>query len=127
MLAKLRNWFEKRSPNHLRQTRYDFDGESITADGPLARRVSVRLQDIYEIGVETTDAGPFVEDVFWLINRGTDDLRIPQESPVFKVLMERFGTLEGFDWKPFTEAMACTDCRYFLCWKRAQHPPNNIR
>jgi hypothetical protein len=118
MLTKLRNWFERKSPNHLRQACYEFDGETITVDGPFARRVSVRVQDIHEIGVETTDTGPFIEDVFWLINRETDGLRIPQGSPVFKALMERFESLEGFDWEPFVEAMACPDCRYFLCWRR---------
>ena len=48
-----------------------------------------------EIGVETTDTGPFVENIFWLINR---DFRIPQESPAFKELMDYFGSLERFDW-----------------------------
>ena len=122
MFKKLRAWFEKQSSNHRRLIRYEFDGQIITADGPLARCVSVRVQDIHEIGIETTDTGPFVEDVYWLINRDTDGLRVPQESPVFKALMERFGSLQGFDWKPFAEAMACTDCRYFLCWKRANEP-----
>ena len=78
----------------------------------------MRVEDIREIGVETTDAGPFVDDAFWLINRDTDSLRIPQDSPVFKELMDYFGSLPGFDWKPFTEAMSCTDCHYFLCWRR---------
>ena len=120
MFAKLRRWFERKSPNHLRQTRFEFDGQTITADGPLARRVSVRVEDIHEIGIETTDTGPFIEDVFWLINRDTDGLRIPQESPVFKALMDRFGSFDGFDWEPLIAAMACTDCRYFLCWRRAK-------
>lgn len=122
MFGRIRNWLEKKSPNPLRQTRCAFDGDTITADGPFARRVSIRVQDIHEIGIKTTDAGPFVEDVFWLINRDAEALHIPQQSPVFKVLMDRFGSLEGFDWPSFTEAMACTDCRYFLCWRRAHEP-----
>jgi hypothetical protein len=119
MFKKLRTWFEKQSPNHRRHIRYAFDGQTITADGPLAQRVSVRVEDIHEIGIETTETGPFVEDVFWLINRDTDGLRVPQESPVFETLMKHFGSLEGFNWEPFADAMACTDCRYFICWRRA--------
>ena len=115
---KLQSWFARKSPNHMRQTRFTFDGHTITADGPLAQKTSLRVDDIREIGVETTDTGPLVEDVFWLINRDTDALRIPQESPVFKDLMDYFGSLQGFDWQPFTEAMSCTNCSYFLCWKR---------
>jgi len=103
--------------------RFTFDGQTIVADGPLARRTSVKVKDIDEIGIQTTDAGPFVEDVFWLINRETDDLYIPQDSPVFKTMMDSFGSFDGFDWKPFTEAMSCTDRQYFLCWKRKSALP----
>src|ERR1043166_4541797 len=123
MFAKLQNWFTKKSPNHLRQIRFSFDGHTITADGPLAQRTSVRVEDIREIGVETTDTGPLVEDVFWLINRDTEGLRIPQDSPVFKELMDAFGSFEGFDWQAFAEAMACTDRRYFLFWRRPHDSP----
>jgi hypothetical protein len=119
LFANLQNWFEKRkSQNHLRQISFSFDGRIITADGPFARRTSVRIEDIREIGIETTDAGPFVEDVFWLINRNTEGLRIPQDSTVFNRLVDYFESFEGFDWEPFTKAMASTDNRYFLCWKR---------
>jgi hypothetical protein len=118
MFAKLLNWFTKKSPDHTQEVRFSYDGNTITAEGPLAGRTSVRIEDIREIGVETTDTGPFVEDVFWVINRDTDALRIPQDSPVFKELMDAFGSFEGFNWEPFTEAMACTDRRYFLCWRR---------
>ncbi len=119
MFAKLQTWFAKKSPNCLRQIRFSFDGRTITAEGPLARKISVKVEDIREIGIETTDAGPFIEDVFWLINRETEALRIPQESPVFKELMDYFGSFVGFDWEPFAEAMSCTGCRYFLCWRRS--------
>ena len=118
MLAKLRDWFARKSPNHARQTRFSFDGQVIVADGPFARAISIRVEDIQEIGIETNDLGPFQDDVFWLINRGTDALRIPQDAPVFKELMDHFGKFPGFDWAPFTDAMSCSDCRYFLCWKR---------
>src|SRR5439155_4394483 len=77
MFAKLQSWFTKKSPNHMRQVRYSFDGCTITADGPLAQRTSVKVEDIREIGVATTDTGPFVEDVFWLINRDAEGLHIP--------------------------------------------------
>ena len=119
MFAKLRDWIVRKSPIHARWTRYSFDSHTITGDGPLGRKISVRVEDICEIGIETNDAGPFQEDVFWLINRETDGLRIPHESPVFSALMDYFRSFEGFDWQPCTDAMSCTDCRFFLCWRRA--------
>jgi len=120
MLAKIQSWFARKSPNHARQIRFAFDGHTISADGPFARKSFVRVEDIREIGIETTNAGPFLEDVFWLINREADCVRIPQDSPVFKVLMDYFGSFEGFDWRPFTGAMSCTDPRYFLCWQKQE-------
>src|SRR5882672_1449118 len=97
------------------RTNYWLDGWNIMVKRPFSRSVSMRIYDFDEIGVETTDQGPFVEDVFWILKRGETRIRIGEPHPVFKKLMDRFGSLEGFDWRPFTEAMSCTDNRYFLC------------
>ena len=100
------------------RTNYSLDGQTITFKRPFGRSVSVRIDELDEIGIETTDQGPFVEDVFWILQRGEMRIRIGDPHPVFKMLMDRFGSLEGFDWRPFTEAMSCIDNRYFLCWRR---------
>ena len=117
MFAKLQNWIAKKSPSLTRQIRFSFDGHTITADGPIAW-TSVRVEDVHEIGIETTDAGPSVEGVFWLINRDSDRLLIPLDSPVFKALRDCFRSFEAFNWQSFDEAMSCTERRYFLCWRR---------
>jgi hypothetical protein len=85
---------------------------------PFRQSVSLRIYEFDEIGVETTDDGPFVEDVFWILKVGNMRLRIGDPHPVFRELMERFGSLKGFDWQPFIEAQSCTEHRYFLCWRR---------
>ena len=118
MFLNLKKWFLEKSPNHYRQQHYSFDGKVITADGLPAKRTEVRIENLREVGIETTDKGPFIEDVFWLINRETEALRIPQDSPVFELLMDYFGKLESFDWAAFSESMGCTDHQYFVCWKR---------
>ena len=100
------------------RTNYSLDGQTITFKRPFGRSVSVRIDELDEIGIETTDQGPFVEDVFWILQRGEMRIRIGDPHPVFKMLMDRFGSLEGFDWRPFAEAMSCSDNRYFLCWRR---------
>ncbi len=100
------------------RTNYWLDGQTLTVKRPFTRPFSVRLEEFDEIGVETTDQGPFVEDVFWILKRGDMRLRIGDPHPVFKMLMDRLGSLEGFDWRPFIEAQSCTDNRYFLCWRR---------
>ncbi len=100
------------------RTNYCLDGQTIMVKRPFSRRVSMRIEELDEIGVETTDQGPFVEDVFWILRRGPMRLRIGDPHPIFKELMDRFGALEGFDWQPFNEAMTCSENRYFVCWRR---------
>ena len=121
MMTKAQKWFSSmlfKSTRHLR-INYSFDGEVITIERPFGRKLLLKLEDVDEIGVQTTDQGPFAEDVYWLLKQGTTSVRIPEPSPVFKMLMDRFHSWPGFDWQPFTEAMACSDCRYFRCWQRS--------
>jgi demethylmenaquinone methyltransferase/2-methoxy-6-polyprenyl-1,4-benzoquinol methylase len=70
------------------RTNYWLDGQTLTVKQPFSRCVSVPIEDFDEIGVETTDQGPFVEDVFWILKRGDMRLRIGDPHPVFKMLME---------------------------------------
>jgi len=99
------------------RTNYWLDGRTIIIKRPFSKSVSLRIDDLDEIGVETTDQGPFVEDVFWILKRGDLRIRIGDPHPVFNMLLDRVGSLDGFDWRPFIEAMSCTENRYFVCWR----------
>lgn len=101
------------------RTNYWLRSDTFTFKRPFSRPISMRIDEFDEIGVETTDQGPFVEDVFWVLKRGQMRIRIGDPHPVFKMLMERFDSLEGFDWRPFIEAQSCSENRYFLCWRRS--------
>lgn len=100
------------------RTNYWLNGRTLTVKRPLRKPFAVRIDELDEIGIETTDQGPLVEDVFWILKRGDMRIRIGQPHPIFKVLMDRFGSLDGFNWQPFIEAMVCTENRYFLCLRR---------
>ena len=41
--------------------------------------------------------------------------------------MERFGSLEGFDWRPFIEAQSCTDNRYFFVLETAEYVCKTVK
>ena len=97
---------------------YSFDGEALVVKRPFNKPVPILIDEFDEIGIETTSQGPFIEDVFWILKQGRVKLRIGDPHPVFQLLMERFRSLDGFDWKPFTEAMSCVEDRYFVCWKK---------
>src|SRR5437867_13338002 len=49
------------------RTNYWLHGDAFTFKRAFRRPVSVRIEELDEIGVETTDQGPFVEDVFWIL------------------------------------------------------------
>lgn len=102
------------------RTEYWLDAQTLTIIPPFRDRFAVRIDELDEIGIETTDQGPFVEDVFWILKQGPARVRIGEPHPVFKELMDSFGSLEGFDWESFAEAMSCTENRYFPCWTRNQ-------
>jgi hypothetical protein len=104
------------------RTNYWLDGRTIIIKRPFSKYVSLSVDDLGEIGIETTDKGPFIEDVFWILKRGDLRIRIGDPHPVFNMLMDRVGSLEGFDWRPFIEAMSCTQNHYFPCWRRAKDP-----
>jgi hypothetical protein len=74
--------------------------------------------DLTEVCVVTTDRGPFVEDVFFVLaTENGKTLRIPQ--PIVELhFLEILQRLPGFDNMQFIEAMACMDNRRFVCWRK---------
>lgn len=102
------------------RTNYWLQGDVLTFKRPFRNPISLRIDEFDEIGVETTDQGPFIEDVFWILKRGDLRLRIGDPHPVFGRLMDRFSSLDDFDWQSFAEAQSCMDNRYFVCWRK--HP-----
>jgi hypothetical protein len=114
------DWLLKPLDMVTRYFRTDFsvDGQNIIIKRPFSRNMSVRFDELDEIGVETTDQGPFVEDVILILRRGDMRFRIGGPCSVFVAFMQRFDSLENFDWRPFIEAQGCTDNRYFSCWRR---------
>ncbi len=97
------------------RTNYALAGRTLVIKRAFGRPFSLKVDELDEIGVETTDQGPFVEDVFWILKRGDTRIRIGDPHPIFKMLMECFHSLDGFDWRTFTGAMSRGENRYFLC------------
>ena len=119
MLTRITRWLHRRKLARMafyQRTQYSFDGVTIRAHDPLGADQSLALAKITDVGVETTCLGPFAEDVFWLINRDAEAIRIPQCSPIFAVLMKHFESIEGFDWNAFGRSMSSTEDAFFACW-----------
>lgn len=105
------------------RTEFRLDRQTLTIKRPFRDSFAVRIDELDEIGIETTDQGPFAEDVFWILKQGPVRLRIGDPHPVFRQLMDSFGSLDDFDWESFADAMSCIENRYFLCWTRNHQTP----
>jgi hypothetical protein len=68
--------------------------------------------------VETNDAGPFVEDVFFYLEGPEFGFYVPQAAEGTDELVRRLIRLPGFDSDTFGAAMCSTTNDRFTCWKR---------
>ena len=102
------------------------DDESITChrDGFNGLVESVRWLDLRTVLIRTTDRGPFVDDVFWVLWTEDSECMTPSEAEGMSQLLERLQTLPNFDNSAIIEAMQSTENRWFVCWK---HPDANLR
>lgn len=67
----------------------------------------------------TTDEGPFVDDVFWLMMFKTI-IMIPQGIPGEDNLLARMQKLPDFDNDAVIEAMTCSENNAFHVWERSE-------
>jgi hypothetical protein len=97
-----------------------FDELGVTRTLADGRQESVRWDDLCEVVILTTDEGPMVDDVKWIL-RGTEGgCLVPSETAGMDVLLPRLQELPGFDNEAVIAAMGCTDDRAFLCWRRGR-------
>ncbi len=87
------------------------------ADG---RTESVRWSELREVHIVTTDQGPFVDDVFWLLIGDQGGCAVPSEAAGYNELLHRLQELPGFDNHAVIAAMGCTDNDSFPVWQRGE-------
>jgi len=75
-------------------------------------------QELQIVAVQTTDEGPFAENVFWVLASKEQSLRVPQGAEGEKDLLAKLQQLPGFKNDAVIEAMKCTDNKIFICWDR---------
>lgn len=101
------------------------DSVTFTDDG--VRRVradgveeTIHWSELHEIGILTTDEGPWQEDVFFLLTAsdGKSGCTVPQSSDGCDQLLARLQQLPGFDNEAVIKAMGSSSNAKFLCWKR---------
>jgi hypothetical protein len=103
-----------------RKARVAFDAECVTRTMPDGKTETVRWSDLQEVCILTTDDGPYVDDVIWIL-AGVDGggCAVPSETQGMKELLPRLQELPGFDNEAVIKAMGSTSNARFVCWKRA--------
>ncbi|MHA1145652.1 MAG: hypothetical protein ACTSRW_13005 [Candidatus Helarchaeota archaeon] len=79
------------------------------------------FKDLEQVMILTTDQGPWIEDVFWVLVGNSDVLVINGETPAINSLIERLQKLPNFDNIAVIKAMGSVDFDVFVCWERKRN------
>jgi hypothetical protein len=94
--------------------------DTVTRFRPDGVEESVRWDDLVEVGIVTTDEGPWSEDVFWLLmasDRKTG-CAVAQGAEGADKLLLALQKLPGFDNEAVIKAMGSTSNARFVCWRK---------
>ena len=94
------------------------DDEGVVRRMANGQTESVRWDDLREVHVITTDQGPFLDDVFWLLIGDEGGCAVPSEAEGAAELLERLQQLPKFDNCAVIAAMGCTENNSFSVWHR---------
>jgi hypothetical protein len=95
--------------------------ESVICQRPGGIVESVRWDKLRAVLIQTTDEGPLLDDVFWiLIGEDLTGCVVPQGVEGEEALRDRLFKLPGFDYQMVIEAMQSTEDARFLCWERPE-------
>lgn len=96
----------------------DDTGVRRLAGGAVAEQVT--WADLAGVEIVTTSAGPFSDDVFWLLHSAAGGgVAVPSEQAP-EGLLDRLQQLPGFDDSAVIEAMGSTGDARFTCWRRPE-------
>jgi hypothetical protein len=99
------------------------DEIGVSCRWPNGEEYVVLWGELTEVYIQTTDAGPFVEDVFLVLRGDSTHCVIPQEATGFVEVIDRLQQLPGFDLQGVISAMSCPDNAIFPCWRRLNASP----
>jgi hypothetical protein len=95
-----------------------FDDDAVTCQRPDGLVETLRWADLRSVTILTTDQGPRVDDVFWVLEGEATGCVVPSESAGMDRLLVRLQQLPGFDNDAVIRAMGSADDAEFPCWRR---------
>jgi hypothetical protein len=95
-----------------------FDEQEVRCIRQDGSAESVRWDNLQVVLIQTTDAGPVLDDMFWVLGTSSGGCIIPSEAKGCQELMARLQRLPEFDNKSVISAATCMDNKLFVCWRR---------
>ena len=102
-----------------------FDDEAVTCRRPNGLVERVRWAELQVVLIETTDAGPWGDDVLWVLAGEGSGCVVPSEAEGMGELLERLQRLPGFRNSAVIDAMGCAENRIHIIWNRADSANKN--
>lgn len=109
-------------PNHQNsfeaQFFISFDEQQIKLKAPGGRVSTILWSELVGVGIQTTDEGPMMPDVFWVLGTKENSLRFPQGAQGESELLTRLQQLPNFDNAALIASMSSTENNFFVCWQK---------
>ena len=121
-----RNWYlsgnqkpaEIVDSHNLVENEISYDETGVHRKMKNGKTEYIRWDELNEVVIITTDEGPFVDDVFWVLKGESGGCVAPSEALGTNELITRLQQLPEFDNNSVISAMQSTSNAEFLCWKR---------
>ncbi len=117
-------WWQRRrissAPLFESSFRVECDSREIICYQADASSERISWSDLQKVEIFTTDEGPFVPDVFWILHGSQHRCTIPQGATGDDLLLERLQELPGFDKEAFITSMSSPSNARFVCWVAPQ-------
>lgn len=95
-----------------------FDDQEVRCVRRDGSEQSVRWDDLQVVLIQTTDSGPAIDDMFWVLGTASGGCTIPSEAKGCQELLAKLQRLPGFNNESVISAAICTHNDLFVCWKR---------
>ncbi len=95
-----------------------FDELGVTSCWPDGTAQDIRWDELTAVDLVTTDVGPFLDDVFWVLRGEDRECVVPNGVEGCQELMQRLQELPGFNSQAVIDAMCCTSNARFFAWQQ---------
>ncbi len=96
----------------------DFDENNIWCQKHGLDIETMPWSELKGIAIWTTDQGPFVDDVFWVLGSKDRTIFFPSDAAGSEEFLMHIQKFKNFDNEAVINAMCCTGNNIFICWEK---------